>query len=254
MVALNLQKSDGEPFKIFDDAEECLGVPYATAWNWIENEATPRKGTLQKVVRGLNQAFSPKPVLTLVSLSDDTSVESFAAALGADHTEIADAVLSVEFKNQGLSPTHRLAFNERRLARSALSRIEGTYQITREEFTAGRKRRSRSHLNLTVANILNLDSQYYIHAALVVPAEQGEAYRYAGIVRERSGLLFWVFAQNDVMLADFIFMVSERLQPKNGNEILARGSMITMGQDGPEPMMSSIQIRRMSPRKNSKEV
>jgi hypothetical protein len=254
MVKLNLQKSDASPFRIFDDSEDCLGVPYATAWNWIVHKAKPRKATLAKVLKNLNTAFAPSPSLTLQSLSDETSVAIFAAALGADRSEIADAVLSVEFESGGLSPTHRLAFDARQSARTALSRIEGNYQIIRDDVSSNARRRLRTHLALSVGNILSLNTQHYIHATLVVPSGLGEHYHYAGIVRERSGLLYWVFAQSGVMLDDFVFMISERLQPKDGSDILARGSMITMGQDGPQPMMSNIQIRRTSPSPGSLEV
>jgi hypothetical protein len=245
MVKVNLVKRDGSPFKIFDDASFCLGVPYQTAWNWITHDAYPRKHTLLKVVTALNENFLIYPPATLELLSDDTSIKQFAIALGAVPEEVENAILSVQLEDDGRTPMHWFAFERYEAARIFLSRIRGDYQITRQDISHRKDRKTDVELNIN--NITTFHSRHYVYARLVVYAEMGDNFRYDGFICERSGLLYWMFSQTGVMLSDFIFIVSDRIVPGNGADAFTAGTMITMGQHRPAPTTSKIEIRRLTP-------
>lgn len=243
MVKINIKKRDGALFKIFDDSADCFGVSYQTSWNWIKNSAIPREGTLRRVVNALNSSFEINPPATLKLLADETSVEEFGTSLGGAAQEIADAVVSAQLEEDKRGPFHRFTFPDRRTAELVLSRISGEYQVDREN-VSDRKSPSRSTLNLSIKNILTVDGRYYIYSTLIVPSEQGDDYHYDGVICERSGFMYWIFSQTGVMLDDFIFIISDKINTGHKSNTETRGQMITMSASTPETIMSTIVIRR----------
>jgi hypothetical protein len=243
MVKINIKKRDGGLFKIFDDSSDCLGVSYQTSWNWIRHSATPREGTLRRVVNALNQSFDINPPATLNLLEDGTSVEKFGAALGGEAQEIADAVVSAEFEADNRGPFRRFTFPDRRTAELVLSRISGEYLVDRE-IVSNRTALARAKLDLSIKNVLTVDRRYYIYTTLIVPSDQGTAYHYDGVICERSGLMYWIFSQSGVMLDDFIFMISDKLNTGHKSNAAARGKMITMSESAPGTIMSMVTIQR----------
>ena len=242
MIKISLYKRDGQPFKIFADSGECLGVPYQTSWNWVMRQATPQKKTVQKVLQALNESFDICPPLTLDDLDDKTTAHEFCVRLGGDVDETDGAVLST---HSAISPLHRFGYESSDQARELLSRIRGSYVVDRTY----RERRTNENdkLRLSVDALVSVDKRHFIHATMEVPSEYGESYQYDGNVCERSGLMYWVFSQKNVELHDFAFMITDRIYVRGGGRFQARGKMITMGQAQPAPFSSNIVIQRESP-------
>ncbi|HEX8310434.1 MAG TPA: hypothetical protein VF614_03885, partial [Chthoniobacteraceae bacterium] len=233
MVKLNLYKADGEPFRIFRDSEECLGVPYQTSWNWILNKAKPQADTVQRVVNALNEQFAISPPLAAEQLNDRTSAYDFGIALGAPAHEVAGAVLAT---HDDSNPLQRFAFDDRAQAWDVQSRLSGSYIVER---VTGRTR-EHDVLELCIDTVLPIDDRFFIHATLEIPADRGHSYLYNGVVCERSGLMYWVFSQKNVELHDFLFMVTDRIYVSGSNKFTAKGTMTTMGQSRPAPISASV--------------
>ena len=240
MVKLNLYKADSEPFRIFFDSQDCLGVSYQTSWNWINKRATPQKASVSRIVKALNQSFTLKRPLTDEDLDDRTTAYEFGIALGAPAREVEGAVLATR---DDANPLQRFAFDDRERAWDVQSRLSGTYVVER---TMGRTK-ERDTLKLCIDTVLPIDDRFVIHATLEVPAEQGRSYVYNGVVCERSGLMYWVFSQKNVELHDFLFMITDRIYAAGKNKFTAEGMMITMGQSRPAPVSASVMIRRTAP-------
>jgi hypothetical protein len=158
-------------------------------------------------------------------------------------SEVAGALASVRVGVEGLGPVYSFGFDRADLAREFMKRIHGYYEIVRESTTPKRAHLC-SVLSLRIGKIVADDHQYYVLATLEVPAEGGYNFQYKGLVCQRSNLMYWMFSQDGVFLDDLIFIVSERLSADQTGDLCVHGSMITMGQVRPEPIMSTISIRR----------
>jgi hypothetical protein len=234
---LPLVKKSGGAFKLFDDAHECLGVSYQTADNWI-NEAIPQKKTLGKFARALNAAFQTVTPIDEKMLSDETSEMAFARALGAAEQEAKDALLSITMKKDGGHPLDNFWFKDIDLARRTLNRFSGSYEV--------RTPSSRGHhRSLVVDSISSQSGRHCIVANLTVPSGTDEPFKYDGVVCQRGSLFYWIFRQKEeAAFSDFIFMITDRFDI--GRNPAANGTLITMGQKKPIPIMEQISVNRLT--------
>jgi hypothetical protein len=246
LVQLRLEKKSGGTFKMFDDAQNCLGVPYQTANNWAKG-SIPRKEKVRKAAEALNVAFKNSTTITESTLSDETSEYEFARALGVSDREAQDALLSVSMNSDGKHPLDDFWFSEER-AKGMLRLLGGSYEIRNMPGSRSGSAKRR-HRALEISGTSSRDGRYCVVASLAVPSitppsDHEESFKYDGVVCERSGLWYWIFRQTGESLNDYIFMITDRFDV-GGRDPVAKGTLITMGQKLLLPIMQRISVNRV---------
>jgi hypothetical protein len=244
LAQLGLSKKGGGTFRIHDDASDCLGVSYQAAWNWVNKGAAPKINTVRKVASAINRSFRVRSNIDEASLSDSTEISDFLRAVGATGNDAEDVELSMLVRRDERLPLDYFSFRDRARARAHLTRLSGTYEVSRTPEN-GRRSKTQLPLKLTVKTVISISNRHYLFSTLKIPSYDNKSeYDYDGVVYQRSGLLYWIFSQKEQELGDFLFMITSLFDTSDISNV-ATGQLITMGQSRLGPVAQQVKFRKM---------